>query len=51
MVIDTTVAVSAEGTKADAGKRPSGECDGRQRALEGIKTFPTILKASFSRPF
>ncbi|XP_035398163.1 patatin-like phospholipase domain-containing protein 4 isoform X2 [Cygnus atratus] len=34
LVIDTTVAVSAEGTKADAGKSPSGECDGRQRALE-----------------
>uniref|UniRef100_A0A493TG19 Patatin like phospholipase domain containing 4 n=2 Tax=Anas platyrhynchos platyrhynchos TaxID=8840 RepID=A0A493TG19_ANAPP len=33
-VIDTTVAVSAEGTKADAGKSPSGECDGKQRALE-----------------
>lgn len=33
-VIDTTVAVSAEGTKADAGKSPSEECDGRQRELE-----------------
>ncbi|XP_035201590.1 patatin-like phospholipase domain-containing protein 4 isoform X3 [Oxyura jamaicensis] len=33
-VIDTAVAVSAEGTKADAGRSLSGECDGRQRALE-----------------